>query len=339
MFDISTIILFTLIVSLSLIASYKIEKDWTTPIFLVLCWIFLFIVGDSWYTLYSKEYGPGSHTRFILQTNQLGIVTLIWTTAVIFLLVGYSTTSIFFKKTLNKKLKDLNDSKQSVISKFSYDLSTLLLLFSFVVTTLSLIYISLLAMKEGYSLNEVSQLRNKIFSDGGGYLLLFVQTFKYATLIWVYYHIKSIKIDGKKINYRYILFLITISLSIDLFLGTRSSFAYGFLLPLLIIMHKSYKKISIKKVGLITFAIFVFVGVVYRTIARDQFFISNQGGDLSKLIIANLKTMPDFFWGGFEASSFDGALDIIDKLKFSPPLLTYSLCAINILITSILCCK
>jgi len=62
-------------------------------------------------------------------------------------------------------------------------------------------------------------------------------------------------------------------------------------------MHKSYKKISIKKVGLITFAIFVFVGVVYRTIARDQFFISNQGGDLSKLIIANLKTMPDFFLG------------------------------------------
>ncbi|VWX34446.1 hypothetical protein [Exiguobacterium oxidotolerans] len=89
MFDILSSLLFTSVVISALILSYKLEKDWTTPIFLVLIWIFIFIVGDVWYSFYSKNYGPGESVRFYLSENQLGTAANIWMIATIMMLLGY----------------------------------------------------------------------------------------------------------------------------------------------------------------------------------------------------------------------------------------------------------
>ncbi|WP_047390412.1 O-antigen polysaccharide polymerase Wzy [Exiguobacterium sp. ZWU0009] len=318
MFDILSALLFTFVVISGLILSYKLEKDWSSPIFLVLIWVLIFIVGDVWYSVYSKNYGPGESVRFFLSENQLGTASNIWMMATIMMLLGYYINNniwdqIFLSKKINKVDQNFNDFSRMLSA------SKVTLSISFVITLVTLIYISLSTLKLGYTLTEVSQLRNNIFSNGNGYLLISVQMFKYAILFWLFYYIKFNKDnnDKKSINIVNVILIIFVSLMIDLFLGTRSSFVYGFLLPLLILINTHYRKIKLKKLLFLGIFIFIFIGIIYRTIARDQYFLANKGGDLKSLLIENLMSAPDFFWGGFEASSFDGAIDIIQKINFS----------------------
>jgi len=302
MFDLLGVILLGYILLLGIILNRLLEKTWITPPFLLVAWVGIFIFGDAIYMLFSKDYGPGEFERFSLNSNEVGIVSVIWSSALISFYIFYFLSRSNAKKLFNKKLL-----------RFKYQITNLggarfILVISFIISLCALIYLILNAFSLGYSLSQVTNLRNKWFSDGGGILLTFIQSFKYALLLYIYIYFLNKK-ESKKI----LILLVLITLSIDLFLGTRSSFIYGFLLPLLIVTNNIYKKIRLNQLLVISVIIVITIGLVYRTISRDQFFQSNLHQSISEILIKNMQSFPKFFWGGFEASSLDGAIDIIRK--------------------------
>ncbi|WP_165998473.1 O-antigen polymerase [Bacillus sp. Cs-700] len=301
MIDILGIIVLGYVIVAGFLLNHIIEKTWVSPIFLVNIWVAIFILGDAVYTFSTKEFGPGEFERFSTDFNEVGTVSLVWSVALTSFYIAY-----FLLRNKRKKIREI--SKENMRYNVNFRITKFLFVITLIISMLALLYMVSNALSMGYSLVEVTQLRNKWFSDGGGILLTLIQSFKFALLVYIFSAIVN-----KKVKRKNIAFLIVLTLLIDLFLGTRSNFIYGFLLPLLIVIHQFYKQISIKKLAVLGIVIFLFIGVFYRTIARDQYFQSNENQSISNIVIENFSSMPHFFWGGFEASSFDGAIDVLRK--------------------------
>ncbi|MBW3583339.1 MAG: oligosaccharide repeat unit polymerase [Euryarchaeota archaeon] len=299
----STAALFALllVLTLGLGVTLRATFRWASPVALFCIWIFIFIFGDGIYTLIYQNFGPAEHYRFKVSDASLAYGVSLWAISLLFFMFGYYA--------IEKRKKSLPAIPKSRL-QWGYSPLFLSLFFSLIISIFTILYVLVQGYSLGYNLAETISLRNHWFQDGGGFLLIFIQVFKFGVLVAALAVFRS----KDRAKNRILIILILFALILDALTGSRSAIVYGFLLPLAMIYHVVKKPISSKKLVAVGIVLFLLVGVVYRTAVRDQFFERNEGEPINTILWENLGRMPELFWGGAEATSLDGTIDLIERM-------------------------
>jgi oligosaccharide repeat unit polymerase len=283
----------------------KRGKAWAHPVMLVSLWEFLFIFLDAVFTISTGFYGPGEFDRYILDPNVVSQAVAGWT---VLHLAALFSLGIFLSRPTAIKVTSSLQNPILGTGKVERVIASYTLLFAFLISGAAIA--AVVAPYHG-SIYEVWANRNLIFSDGGGILLVGSQVFRYAVILWLVLRWKH-RVRTRNLA---LSVLILLALLLELAVNSRSGVVFGFLLPLLIAYDRYVKRISVRKLLLIALIIFVLFGVAFRTVARDQFFYANQGLTVWQVFTQNVVELPSFFWGGFEASSLDGTIDVMEKYE------------------------
>jgi len=290
------IAIFLTLFIVSIIYYYYKNDTWTNPIVIIGAWYLFFIYFDAFYCLADGYYGPGEYNRYKLDSSLVTISLILWTGSFIMFTFGY----IFSKKILKTKI---NNNYQIIKKRKNFVVILVSTFFTLIGFYLIINKINFM----GYTIFQLPELRNLIFNKGG-YLLVLIQFLPIAIIL---YFINSIL--QKEIKIKFLIISSILVSAIYLSIGSRSMLIYNFVLPLLTVYHLMYKKIPIKKIMLIGVVSFFLIVVVFRSLTRDVYFAVNNNLSPQEVIINNVKELPKFIWGGYEASSLDGTIDVIIK--------------------------
>lgn len=286
------ILLFSIVLS-TLIFFYK-KEGWTSPINIFGGWLIFFIFFDAIYSIINGTYGPGPNIRYNLEELDIAISLILWTFSFYLFILGVLLS--------NKHSYSLSYSSKIYFIKNN----KIYMIFGLLITILGVYLIINKALTLGYPIIILPQIRNLIFNNGG-YLLIFIQ---FLPISLMFYFINKMLI--KKINLKILFISILIIATLFLSLGSRSLLIYSFILPIMLIYHLLYKRISIKKI-LIFITILLLLMVLFRTLIRDIHFQKNSSYTVTQVLTHNFMELPKFIWGGYEVSSFDGSIDVIKK--------------------------
>jgi hypothetical protein len=285
------------------------RTNWTHPIVLITGWQVVFIFFDAVYTILTGVYGPGEFNRYLLDPNVATLAIVGWALLYLATMTSFGVLSVGSSSDASENgslaLRLPVGSSDEKVWRIALGCTLPL---AFLISVATIVFI---ARSNAASMYDVWANRNLIFSDGGGVLLIGTQVFRYALLVWLALRWRAGASTAKGVFYS----LVLVALLLELALNSRSSVVFGFFLPLLVVYDRYASALSVKKILVVAFAVLILFGVGYRTIARDQFFETNQGLSLPQLLVQNVTDLPSFFWGGFEAASLDGTIDILDKYR------------------------
>jgi len=287
------------------ITGLKQEKNWVSPLSLFSLWVLASVVLDGLYTFFSGTYGLGEDNRIEVNSSLLALTVVLWLTGTAAFFGAYRLSSRYTSIDLVSKINPLEN--EEVGGKRRQVFSWLLIIcaiLSFAAVTSMVSRGSSL----GLSILQISGTRNLVIADGGGPLLGLSQVYKYALLI-VLFHTFGTP------NPRFLALVphALLVCALDLLLGARSALIYGLILPALMGYHIFHRPIALKKLIVPGLLIIVLISPVYRSVTRDVYFAKNKEKDTQEILVNNLQNIPQMIFGGFEVSSLDASIDVLDK--------------------------
>lgn len=289
----------------TLLYNVRFRRSWTHPIILITIWEFVFIFSDALYTSVTGLYGPSEVDRQLLISSVASKAILMW--------MGLHVAMLAIFELLEASIIARRRAKQErdaeCISKLELDASTGTLFLTFLVT-LGVILV-LVGPYASSSLVELWGTRNIVFSNGGGALLIGGQMFRYGLILWLALRWK----DNLRTPRIVVVAMVLVAMTFEITTNSRSSIVFGLILPLAIVYDRYRKKIPLGKLAILSMVLLLLFGVMYRSVVRDQYFAANRGVPVTQVISENISGLPEFFWGGYEASSLDGTIVIIERYQ------------------------
>ncbi|MBZ5749058.1 O-antigen polymerase [Metabacillus rhizolycopersici] len=189
-------------------------------------------------------------------------------------------------------------------NKYVYGLS----LIALVISSIAILY--LFSTAGGISNYMASlSLRNELLK-GLGVILLLANVSKICLFIFT---LKMLCNEKNKLSDYYIwILLFTITLSILLLTGGRSTLLYG-ILVLLILRHYLVKKVNFNQALSLGAFLFFLIVIVYRVLIRDIHFASNKGKSFLEILIKAITDFPNYFFGGYDVIQFDALLFLLKE--------------------------
>lgn len=279
----------------------RLEERVTAPLTMFVGWVVVFVVGDAIYTILDGTFGPSPVNRSATPYGQLGVAAALWGLAVMAVGFGYIT----LPRIRWSQRKNADGQQGTGPSRGFRAFLLLSIVLGLVISGVAIGAVVLAGRQMGLTLARTIAVRNQWFAGGGGILFLLTQTLKIAVLVYIFYCFGTPALSRARL----ILLVVLVSV-IDLMTGSRSALLYGLVVPLLVIRDHLGRQLRLRTLVWAALAAVLLLSVAYRSIVRDQFFASNEGRSVLEIIQDNLRSLPSYFWGGYEVSAFDGTIDI-----------------------------
>jgi oligosaccharide repeat unit polymerase len=303
MLDLMGVLSLVLSVLLSLLLVLK-ERTWISPLALVIIWVCFFILGDVAYSYWDGTYGPNENDREVLNDGDLGLASFAWGVAVSGFLVGY----VIVMRDKRPLTHDFGLTRMPSTWLNPYARIGRIVTYLALCVSMTVMWILLLdsGNLKGRFLGSIGKTQ-EWFSEGDGIWLVAVRFLSVALLAGLFLSYAA------KIKFPGWIILFVVVAAIELTIGSRSGLLYGFILPLMIGYHILRERISMAWLVFAAFAGALVVGVLYRSIVRDVGFKANVDLSSWEILEINLRRLPEMIWGGFEASSLDATVNIVNR--------------------------
>ena len=318
----------------------RIERDWTTPLSLLCIWIIPSVILDGLYTLITGTYGVREDGRELVDLSLLATSTTLWAVGMLSFTAAYwwsgsrkqipktrpQARSAYHKaNSLAESRLERNHTKTRQVveslqktAEYKNMLPTQRSTFNVIMGVCAVASLAALlglvvrARSMGIPLVEMSGTRNLVAGFGGGPLLMALQLYKFALLLYMFHQFRA-----HSINTPAILANALLVCSLDLFIGSRSAMINGFILPAMIGYHVMYRRINLWKMIAPAVLLVLILSPLYRSLTRDIYFSKNIGRSTAEVVSGNFQTVPAMIFGGFEISSLDATMDVVLKYKDS----------------------